>query len=1028
MKGPKTTRLLFSNAMVQYLRAGGTGTATATAQHAYSQLSATVVSSSTQPGAAESAIKAMESNPTAPDAVERLASVVELRTDALQTILEQILQLLSTGLPAGQSEDLIREARLARYMEWVRERHQGLRTNDIVVGQTSTDTSPLQLEQVFVALDTTLSIPKDLTLHNWLDRRREERGDGQEELKGKGSRPVPVFEAMVEHPMLVLLGDPGSGKSTVGQFVAFALAARARGDSACFDKLGVEAAVAPGIPIPIVLRHFAAWLELQGSPQSKPQLLWDYLRSELEGDGLPDGVVDAVKDSEVHGYWFLLDGWDETDTPLKLAMVAETITGLVRIYEGKARCRFLLASRFYAWDEVQESMLGRQDSKLALTDGPLALRFQRALENLGRAFPNRYDVAKLDGLKIEAFTKLWYEAVQSGDKPWMSAKDAAIKRDNLQSAAQREDLEPVVSNPLLLTLTASLSGSRLPDDRADLFDQVVTLLLDRWTIDRGQPGLMQRLGVNVPMAAIREKIEECAFRAHVGHVGSSGLVDIPEGAIRDAIETLVGGDANKAKEVVAFLHERAGLLVSRGRKSGAAQFACPHRSLQEFLAGCYLGSQPTFYSEEPVLNPDEEPSALTLARAHAGHWKEVLAFAARKAGYNTGSLAAFTLVQSRSFDGVTDGSVDPCDWELACVAGHMLCEIGVVRLQSKAPKRRKDDVASWLAALVEGGHLGSPKERNKAAEMLAKLGDPRQGVMPPWPPSPEKPMFAWTDQIGAVASFKLGGDALAWNLGGKRGPSWDAALPQPFHLARYLVTNAQYDHFEASDFFRESRADGVILKPRSRERSQFLTANHPVVDVRWHDAMAFCEWMDRWLNPVSGGPPDPERWKAMGLPGEPPPGTRWRIRLPSEEQWEFSARGAEGRWVPWQPRAPGGAPSMEIGTGELGERCNCQYARIGSTSAVGLFPASQPEGWPMDMIGNVWEWTRSRATTVPTLTEEGADVSSHSKEPRVLRGGSWGLDDPEDLRCATRLGSVPGRSVGIIGFRVVCVRVSASGG
>ena len=71
----------------------------------------------------------------------------------------------------------------------------------------------------------------------------------------------------------------------------------------------------------------------------------------------------------------------------------------------------------------------------------------------------------------------------------------------------------------------------------------------------------------------------------------------------------------------------------------------------------------------------------------------------------------------------------------------------------------------------------------------------------------------------------------------------------------------------------------------------------------------------------------------------------WRVALPSEPEWECAARaGQPGAIFPW-----GDTPDPEL--------ANYGDSGIGNTSAVGCFA---PNAWGLhDMVGNVWQWTRS---------------------------------------------------------------------
>jgi formylglycine-generating enzyme required for sulfatase activity len=154
---------------------------------------------------------------------------------------------------------------------------------------------------------------------------------------------------------------------------------------------------------------------------------------------------------------------------------------------------------------------------------------------------------------------------------------------------------------------------------------------------------------------------------------------------------------------------------------------------------------------------------------------------------------------------------------------------------------------------------------------------------------------------------------------------------------------------------------------------------HPINCVDWSEAKAFCEW-------------------ANG-------------RLPTEAEWEFAARGTDGRKYPWGPQDP--APSrLNMG----GKDDGWEY-----TAPVGSYPRGASPFGVLDMAGNVWEWTadacepyRSGAETNPVRSSP--DASSL----RVFRGGSWHDNAPSWVRTAFRNGSSPGYRIDYLGFR--CAR------
>jgi iron(II)-dependent oxidoreductase len=205
-----------------------------------------------------------------------------------------------------------------------------------------------------------------------------------------------------------------------------------------------------------------------------------------------------------------------------------------------------------------------------------------------------------------------------------------------------------------------------------------------------------------------------------------------------------------------------------------------------------------------------------------------------------------------------------------------------------------------------------------------------------------------------------------------------------FRIARVPVTNAQY-----SLYVKDTKAT-----PPSDWRGGQPPAgkeNHPVVNVSWHDAQAYC----RWLGAKTG--------KA--------------VRLPTEAEWEKAARGdKDKRAYPW-------------GDDWEALRCNSEELGLGDTSPVGLFLKGASPYGVLDMTGNVWEWTSSlwgKDVSKPDFKypynpKDGREeLSAPNDMHRVLRGGSFDLNR-RIARCAVRLGNYPNNWLwlGYLGFRVV---------
>ncbi|KAM5179431.1 inactive C-alpha-formylglycine-generating enzyme 2 isoform 2-T2 [Mantella aurantiaca] len=174
-------------------------------------------------------------------------------------------------------------------------------------------------------------------------------------------------------------------------------------------------------------------------------------------------------------------------------------------------------------------------------------------------------------------------------------------------------------------------------------------------------------------------------------------------------------------------------------------------------------------------------------------------------------------------------------------------------------------------------------------------------------------------------------------------------------------------------FWRQPAGPGSGIKEK---------LDYPVLQVSWNDAQAFCKWRGQ--------------------------------RLPTEEEWEFAARGGlKGNTYPW-------------GNGFQANRSNLWQGKFPSldsgddgyhgVSPVTAFPAQNAYGL-YDMLGNTWEWT----TTEYKVSRE--STTDHRQKMYVLRGASW-IDTQDGsanhkARVTTRMGNTPDSASDNLSFRCV---------
>jgi formylglycine-generating enzyme required for sulfatase activity len=236
---------------------------------------------------------------------------------------------------------------------------------------------------------------------------------------------------------------------------------------------------------------------------------------------------------------------------------------------------------------------------------------------------------------------------------------------------------------------------------------------------------------------------------------------------------------------------------------------------------------------------------------------------------------------------------------------------------------------------------------------------------------------------------------LAKSYGGTResyreeSPQFGLTLPA-FAIARAPVTNALYAAFTAAT---GARAPGKWRGPQPPES----LLDHPVVDVNWEEANAFCAWLSQEIADC--------RLQIADFGGSQSTiyNLQSAIRLPTEAEWERAARGTDGRAFPW---------------GDVwdGTRANTREGGRGATTPVGVFSSGASPVGCLDMAGNVWEWTASLDKLYPYDPRDGREDAS-APGRRILRGGCYA--NPHGYaRCACRFRLQPALRNEFLGFRL----------
>jgi len=224
-----------------------------------------------------------------------------------------------------------------------------------------------------------------------------------------------------------------------------------------------------------------------------------------------------------------------------------------------------------------------------------------------------------------------------------------------------------------------------------------------------------------------------------------------------------------------------------------------------------------------------------------------------------------------------------------------------------------------------------------------------------------------------------------------------------FYIDKYEVTNARFQQFvQATGYRTDPERDGggsvftngkweslntgeTWRTPLGPGSSIDGLAEHPVVQVTWRDARAYCKWAGK--------------------------------RLPTEAEWEKAARGTEGFIYPWGHQFDGKHLNFCDRNCDISGKDATVDDDYRFTAPVGHYEAGKSPYGVYDMAGNAWEWVEDGYDEdyymhSPDRNPPGPAPDSHA----VLRGGSW-RSGAASVRAARRVGEIPGFRNSDVGLR-----------
>ena len=521
----------------------------------------------------EIVVRGSRGGPLAPLANQLNHDVTHLQGRRVEGTLAQLAVTIQSSLsrlergqpevvPAGLALAAERERYLARLLERYRRvdlevltplteqgEHPHMLLRTVFVPQhVRANPPPIELPREFWLRVAETGEVRESDLPDNLDRETIERT-----RKAYQERPVqPVLEVIARPASrrIVLLGDPGAGKSTIAQYLMIAVAGQpGNADGALSGGDAVASVLTGSLPLLVELRSFA-------SPQWHDRTfldLIDHLHA-TENLGLPRSILEPFLQQGGRAL-VVFDGLDEIFDPGVREHVTRQIEAFAALYP---QTRVIVTSRVFG--------------------------YRRAI--LDAAGFTHWMLQDLDSSQIKAFTATWYKG-SCPDNPG----EAARLRDRLLGAVRDSAaVAELAGNPMLLTILAIIGRRReLPRERRAVYDHAVSVLIEHWDatgkhlhdarVDGGMDYLSREDKLEL-LRLVARRMQDGPASLAGNHLPGSDLCSEFERFLHRRFQLPASRAAPAARGMLDQLRERNFILA----RFGAGVYGFVHRAFLEYLA------------------------------------------------------------------------------------------------------------------------------------------------------------------------------------------------------------------------------------------------------------------------------------------------------------------------------------------------------------------------------------------------------------------------------------------------------------